>query len=149
MHREQCMRSHDHARNAEAALCCLKLYECALQRAGVIGTAKSFEGDNLATCQQHDRGDAREYRDTVDHDGASAALSESASVFGCVQRQLITQYIQQGRLWIGGYLVLAIIDVEANTHDLLALSRLRSRRATRISPEIFFHGGLALYRVRR
>jgi hypothetical protein len=112
------LRPHHHAGDAIAALRRLLLNEGALQRPGIFHRAKPLDGlDRLALHARHRR-DAGEMRFTVDHHGASPALTKTAAKFGAVHLQVVPQHIEQRRARIGIHLLRFAIDGQLD-HALL------------------------------
>src|SRR5204863_6864975 len=87
--------------DAVSALRRLFIDERLLHRTRIVDRAEAFDGRNLAPGERSDRGDARERGLAVDHDRACAALTQSATEFRTVQREMIAKHIQKRRRRIG------------------------------------------------
>src|SRR4029078_381623 len=88
-------RAHDHSVRAVAALRHLRGDEGGLQGVRLFRSAEPFERGDLFSLCVGDRGLARSGRGAVDHDGAGAALAESAAELRGGKAEF-TQHIEKG-----------------------------------------------------
>src|SRR6266702_5671320 len=92
---EECGGLHDHAIDAVAALSCLFVDECLLNRMRLLGRTETLQGHDLGVGHGRDRHDAASQRLAVIVHRAGAALCQAATEMHAVQAKLVAQCVQQ------------------------------------------------------
>src|SRR5579863_3017958 len=111
---EKCLRRHDHAIEAIAALRGLLGDEGVLYGIRVVARAEPFEGYDLAADTAFNRNDTRSRRDTIDQHATGTALAEAAAIFRSVELEIVAQDVEQGGLGRRAHFMDPAIDVEAD-----------------------------------
>ena len=99
---EQRNHTEDHARGAVAALKSALVEEGLLDWMQRIAFGEAFDGQNCFFIGITYRGEAGGHAFAVQQDGAGAALTLTATVFGASELQIFAQDIEQGAVGIGG-----------------------------------------------
>jgi hypothetical protein len=109
---------HDHAGDAIAALHALVLDEGFLDRVklgvGLIVGAEAFNGLDFFTRRGGDRSKATLDWPAIDQDGAGAAGTFAATVFGAGESQVLAKHIEQRPVRLGRNLAGLAIEGELN-----------------------------------
>jgi len=92
---QQGLGSHDHARDAIAALRRLFQLECPLNDSGVRCRPQPFDCPNGLAFQHRNGRQARERRVPVDLHRASPALAETAAILRSVEFEVVPQDVQE------------------------------------------------------
>ena len=90
---QQVGRSHQHPRNADAALCCTFVEEGLLERVEPPILRQAFDGRDRASLHLPDRNHASTDLLAVNEDGAGPTVSGITADFGSGQPQILAQHI--------------------------------------------------------
>ena len=80
----------------------------------MIERSQPLDGLDLAPAQKRNGRDARKDRLTIDHDGARAALTESAAELRAIEPQIVAKDIQQRRGGIAVDAPRGTVDVQCH-----------------------------------
>lgn len=92
---EQCFCSEQHAVAAVAALQCLLVQECPLNRMRCIDGANSFERRHVPACYRHGIDEAGACRGTIYQHGAGTTLAETATKLRAIQIEVVAQHVEE------------------------------------------------------
>src|SRR5262245_29874670 len=116
---EQCLRAHDHAVGAVAALRRLLADEGALERVRFVDRAQPLDGGDTGIAERPDLGDAGADWPPVGQHRAGAALGKAAAELGAVELEIVAQNIEQRRVRLGRHRPAHAVDVQADGHGRL------------------------------
>src|SRR5262249_60081655 len=101
---EQRDRADHHARDAEAALCCLLVEERLLYgMQHVVAAGQTFDRHHVSTGEAFDGGGTSRYGDAVGEHCAGAALLDAPSVLRPGPSKVVAQDLEERGRWIDGH----------------------------------------------